>query len=84
MVDTLLHSAAGHTRLYVLADDRGNAYAERLAGSLEMSERDQNGEAETNRKDISDVSHWPCATGYALWSIEKPRLSMPLYGQAVL
>lgn len=74
MINTLLCSADGTRRLLVQCDDRKQPVAKKLVDALERMERDGDGKAERGRKDKSDLSHWPCALGYALWSIEKPRL----------
>lgn len=84
MMCALLHNSADETRFYLAADERGNPYAERLAGALEMSERDERGIAEADRKDESDVSHWPCSVGYALWPVERTRMAVGITaGRAV-
>lgn len=75
MVNTLICNAAGERWLYVACDDRGTPAAPRLVEALEMSERDTDGKAETQKKDVRDLSHWPAALRYALWKIEKPRLA---------
>jgi hypothetical protein len=79
MVNTLLCSAASEgeaRRLFVLCDDHGKAAAPKLVEAFEMMERDSAGNAEWERKDDRDRSHWPAAVGYALWQIEAPRLGM--------
>lgn len=60
-------------RLFILCDDKGNAAAPKLLAAVESMERDAGGAAETERKDKNDLSHWPCASGYALWQIEHQR-----------
>lgn len=74
MVNTLFHSADGSVRLCIQCDDRKQARAPRLVEALEMLERDGDGRAEMGKKDRNDKTHWPCALGIALWSIEKPRM----------
>lgn len=76
MVNTLLCSQSGNVRLYIDCDDRRQAAAPNLLKSLESSERNAAGMAERDKKDKNDPSHWPAALRYALWSIEKPRLSL--------
>jgi hypothetical protein len=75
-INTLLLSAAGRTRLYLLADGQGNPVAEKLAQALEMSQRDEYGRPEMQRKDTHDMSHWPSGTAYLLWPYEKPHRSV--------
>jgi hypothetical protein len=78
LVNTLLCNAAGERRLYVAKDKLGQPLAPRLVKALESSERDLAGKAETQRKDEQDQSHWPSALRYALWAIERPRLSQAM------
>jgi hypothetical protein len=73
MVNTLLCNTDGECRLYV-ANDGGVVAAPKLVDAFESMERDDANRAEHERKDDRDKSHWPAATGYALWAIEKPRL----------
>lgn len=75
MVNTLLCNAAGERWLYVACDDRREPVAPRLVHSLEMSERDTDGKAETQKKNADDLSHWPATLRYALWKLERPRRS---------
>ena len=74
MVNTLFCNAAGERRLLVACDDRRQPAAPRLVESVEMSERDSDGRADTQRKNVKDLSHWPAALRYALWTLEKPRM----------
>lgn len=74
VVNTLLLSASNETRLYIHCDERGYPVAPRLATALEMSERDEFGRAEMQRKGEHDLSHWPSALGFALYSYERARL----------
>ena len=73
LVNTLLCNAAGERRLYIAIDELGQPVAPRLVKSLEASERDAGGRAETQRKDRFDLSHWAAALRYALWAVERPR-----------
>lgn len=73
MVCSLLCNAKGERRLYVATDDRGNPLAPRLVEAIELSERDEAGKAETQKKNAQDLSHWPAALRYALWAIERVR-----------
>jgi hypothetical protein len=74
MVNGLLCNALGQTRLYIDCDDRGNPAAPKLVESLEMSARDSNDKAETERKGSKDdLSHWAAALRYALWPYERMR-----------
>jgi hypothetical protein len=74
VVNTLLCNARELRRLYVAADARGVPVAPRLVKALESSELDDHGNAETEKKNEKDQSHWPAALRYALWAIERPRL----------
>ena len=74
LVNSLLCNAAGERRLFIDCDEQRQPVAPRLVEAIELSERDEAGKAETQKKDKSDLSHWAAALGYALWSIEKPRM----------
>jgi hypothetical protein len=78
MVCSLLLNSDGERRLFIDLDEQGRPVAPRLVEALEQSQRDGDGKAETQRKDKLDLSHWPAALGYALWSYERPRM----YGEA--
>lgn len=71
MVNTLLQDAAGRTRLYVECDDKGQPVAPRLVESFESMERDDEGKAETEKKNAQDKSDPPAGLGYGLWPWEK-------------
>lgn len=75
MVCRLLRNANGDHRLFIATDDRGRPVAPRLVECLEMSERDGDGQAETQKKNKSDLSHWGAATRYALWLLERQQVS---------
>jgi hypothetical protein len=75
LVNTLLCDAAGHRRLFIDCDDRGQPVAPRLVEALERQQRDAEGKAERGIKGEGDLTHYTCALGYALWPIEKPRLA---------
>lgn len=75
MVNGLLCNAAGERRLFVSCDDRRQPLAPKLVEALEMSERDGDGNAEAQRKDTFDLSHWCASLRYGLWVLEKPRLA---------
>lgn len=72
MINDLLCSASGVRRLLVACDEQRQPSAKKLVAALETSERDAAGKAETQKKDKSDVSHWPAALRYALWELERP------------
>lgn len=74
LICTLLCAANKERRLYVEPDEHGQPCAPKLVEAFETMERDEFGQAETQRKDRQDLSHWPCAAGYGLWAIEKPRI----------
>lgn len=74
MVCTLLCAANGERRLFVDVDEHGQPVAPKLVEAFETMERDEAGHAETQKKNKKDMSHWPAALGYGLWSIEKPRI----------
>jgi len=71
---TLLCNTDGDRRLFVLCDDRGEPAAPKLVAAFESMERNEQGDAEHERKDATDLSHWPAAVSFALWSLEKPRI----------
>lgn len=74
MMCTLLCAANQERRLYVATDERGLPVAPKLVEAFETMERDAGGQAETQKKNKKDPSHWPAACGYGLWAIEKPRI----------
>jgi hypothetical protein len=74
MVCRLLCDATGCRRLFVACNDRREPAAPRLVETFEVSERDEIGKAETQKKDRRDLSHWGAALGYALWTLERPRM----------
>lgn len=74
MICTLLCAHNDERRLFVAPDEHGKPCAPKLVEALETMERDRAGNAETQKKNRKDLSHWPAATGYGLWAIEKPRL----------
>lgn len=76
LVNTMLRSASGMRRLFVALGDDGTPTAKRLVQALEESERSIDGKAEAQRKDEHDLSHWPAALRYALWSLERPRIGI--------
>lgn len=80
MINTLLCSLSMSgpdvRRLFVACDDRktpAEPAAPMLVKAFETMERDQAARAEAGRKDADDLSHWPCAVGYALWQLEHAR-----------
>ena len=77
LVNTLLKNASGQTRLYVDVATNGTPVAPRLVAAMEMSERDESGRAERQKKTKQDLSHWPAALRYALWPFERIRLAEP-------
>lgn len=76
VVNTLLCNALQERRLFVARKPNGAPVAPKLVHALETAERDLAGKADTQRKGANDVSHWPAALRYALWSIERPRLQL--------
>lgn len=74
MVNKLLCNAAGERRLFVACNDNRMPCAPKFVEAVERLERDGDNRAERDRKDANDLTHWPCAVGYALWAIEKPRM----------
>jgi hypothetical protein len=74
LINSLFCDAAGDRKLMIACNEQRTPCAPHLIKALEMSERDSDGKAETQRKDKQDMSHWPSALGYALFAIEKPRL----------
>lgn len=74
LVNMLLRDDYGVRRLFVERENGHDPVAPKLVESFEMQELDHEGRAETGEKDESDLTHWPCALGYALWSIESGRI----------
>lgn len=79
MVNRLLCNANGDRRLFIAADERNRPCAPLLVESLELSERDEAGKAETQRKTNKgpggDLSDFPAALRYALWQVERVRMA---------
>jgi len=73
MIVRLLKDASGERRLFVACDDMRQPAARKLVEAFERSERDLAGEAEADRKDENDRSHWPAALRYSLIAIERVR-----------
>lgn len=71
MVCRLFCDAFGARRLFIATDERGSPVAPRLVHAIELSERDAEGKAETQRKGKDDLSHWPAALRYALYPFER-------------
>jgi len=71
MLNRLFCDAGGNSRLFVLCDERRQPVAPKLVDAIESAERDELGRADTDRKDDTDVSHWPAGLSYALWPFEK-------------
>jgi hypothetical protein len=76
MVAALLCNAAQERRLFIACDSHRQPAAPKLVESIELSERDAAGDAETQKKGVADLSHWPAALRYALWTLEKPRIEV--------
>lgn len=74
VINTLICDAAKQRRLFVERLPDGSPAAPRFVAAIETSQRDLAGKAEQQRKNAQDVSHWPAAARYALWTIERPRL----------
>ena len=71
----LLKSHDGVRRLFVDCDESRNPKALRLVETMERSERDLYGKAETQKKAKGDLSHWAAALRYALFEVEKERFA---------
>lgn len=71
MVVRLLCNANGVRRLFVDCDERRRPVAPEVVASFEMSERNASGEAEADKKDVNDRSHWMAALRYALHPLER-------------
>lgn len=78
VVNTLICDASNNRRLFVHADNQAQPCAPKLVQAFEMSERNADGRSEHERKDATDLSHWPAAVGYALYDLERPRLQAKL------
>ena len=75
MMNTLFCDVNDVRRLFIACDDSGRAAAPMLLKAVESMERDGNSKGEAEKKNESDLSHWPASVGYALWQIEHPRAS---------
>lgn len=73
VINSLFCNVRGDRHLYIAKDKQGRPAAPRLVESIEMSEKDERGKAETQPKNKKDLSHWSAALRYALWVIERPR-----------
>lgn len=62
--------------LWPAEEQDGKPAAPCLVRAFETMEFNAAGRAEEEAKDADDLSHWPAATGYALWQVEAPRLGM--------
>lgn len=78
MVNTLLCDSQGNRRLFVACDQDRRPRCQRLAQSFLLSELDDWGRPEMQRKDEHDMSHWTAAMAYALWKIESIRNRQPV------
>ena len=81
MINTLLAAVApaGEVRrLFVALGVDGKPAAPMLVKAFETMQTNAAGKAERDRKDAADLSHWPAAIGYALWSVEARRLGLTL------
>jgi hypothetical protein len=78
VVNTLICDASNNRRLFVHADNQAQPCAPKLVQAFEMSERNADGKSEHERKDATDMSHWPAAVGYALYDLERPRIRAKL------
>jgi hypothetical protein len=78
MINRLLYSAAGTSRLLVACDHQRAPAAPRLVEAFETLQKkpgDDNPEG-THPKDIDDKTHAPAACGYALWPFEQEMLTL--------
>lgn len=80
MINTLLQDASRERRLFVDCDEAGRPVAPKLVDAIESMERDEDGNAETARKGDGDKSHFTAGLGYALWALEKVRMTDPKHG----
>jgi len=78
LINSLLRNAKGTSRLFVARTQQGTPVAPLLTEALELSERDGDGRAETQKKrnkgPQGDLSDFPAALRYALWGVENGRL----------
>lgn len=71
MVVGLFRDVDGYARLFVDVDEHGRPVAPGIVKACEEAERNDAGEAETERKDAYDLSHWMAQLRYALWRLER-------------
>ena len=75
VIDSLFANAARERRLFVDVDQSGRPIAPKLVDAIESLERDADNRAETEKKGARDKSHFAAALGYALWKLERPRMT---------
>lgn len=80
VISRLFRTADGSRRLFFACDSSGRPLAPKTLEAFSLSERDEYGRAEINRKTNqskeSDYSDFTAPVRYALWIIEKPRPSL--------
>jgi hypothetical protein len=81
MVSRLFCNANGKRRLFIATNDRGAPVAPKLVHAIELSERDLEGKAETQKKGKADLSHWTAALRYALHPLERRPATMAEIGE---
>lgn len=65
--------SAGVRRLFIDCDDNRNASCKKLVQSFLSMQYNAVGEAEADKKDYRDMSHWTAAVGYGLFPWERIR-----------
>ena len=75
MINGLFMSTLKQTRLYLGVGEDGKPLTPWLLKAIETQERGLDGKIEWERKSKYDTSHYTAAARYALWPIERVRLS---------
>lgn len=73
MVNALLEDADGKRRLFIECDDNRNTPCKRLVQSFMSLQFNERGEAEADKKDYRDMTHWTAALGYGVFPWERVR-----------
>jgi len=74
MMNTLLEDGRGVRRFFIDCDEKTKQPAcRKLAEALMSLQYNEHGEAEADRKNTSDMTHWPAAVGYGVYPWERFR-----------
>jgi hypothetical protein len=73
MLNALLCDANGERSFFIDCDSNRNAKCPKLVESLMTLQYNDHGEAERDKKDYRDMTHWACAVGYGVYPWERIR-----------